>query len=1173
MALGSNQNATPKLHSLQVTQSIYGIAIPILAGTARVPGYLLWYGDFNASGSAYSHQGGSGLGKGSTQYDYQASIVAALCHGPVVGIGGVWGQNGRLTLQSVTEAYTVPSGGGAYTVGNPNGYDTDLGVGILTPYSVTANDYGSPGPATQTGTYAVAAQVGTHYTTDGLGNYNFPSAMGGQAVQISYSYSLYVVTATEDYQVPNTYPYEITVLQQTTYRTNVKVFFIDTGAPLYPVGGTPSASGTYNPNNGNYLFAPADGLRPVAIVYTWRQSNSNLNPSATLSFTLLNGAQGQAPWSYLTSKHRSQALGYTTIATICAENMDLGPSGQIENYNYEVLGPFQFGAGIVDADCAVWIANFLKNMLWGVQFPGNIDDSLDTVASDYWNANSFFVSPLLDSAQPASDYISQWCEAGNVGVFWSENSLKFIPYGDTTVVGNGYVFSPLTAPVVNLDDTDFIVDADGDPVEISRTPWQDAYNEVHIQFVNRQNDYNDDSIVIQDDNAVALFGLRPEGQKDYSFLKTEAAANFAANIRLKRQVNIRRTFSFKISGLRYCFLEPMDLVTLTDVVTGLAKEPVRITKIEEDGNRVYSVTAEEFPWGTATATLYPKQPASIPPPLPSMADPGDTIATEVFEPPASVAVTVANSPYQIWMALTGGANWGGCVIMLSLDGDAYNQIGNQTGTSRGGKLTADLPQGSDPDLINTLSVETTGQLFNVSKQQADGFATLSKVGDEYLSYMNAQLTGSDSQTNDYNLTYLRRGVASTANIGHTVGQDFVRIDTQIFQYSYNPSLTGKTIYFKFLSVNLLGQMQQTLDQVSAYAYTVGGDNNSQNMTLTPVIAGGSWNIEVYQVGRPVGTAGSAQLKNGSTITLPAATLTGFASSTTYWVLYNLTTSAYQTFTDESGYLSLIGLGFGVGIGSTNTGSGSSYAPSNPGYTVLPDGTIVEWGTTGGFTPSTYAPFPEPLLIPASCLASTFSFGGVGSRFDRVSFINNTTLYGLTIANNGSNVGASWGAFSNQAGQTTLSDGTLIQWGQSQPINNSMRINFPSSMPYGSVPCVIVTTNGSNDRIPYVSEVDSTGFNVTNSTGNRVFWVAFSAPSGSSALSNGIIVKWGQTSMPGSVGVPVSFPTAFPANCWAAVASTLGGTDRITYVVAFSTTGVTIANNGSNVSANWMAFGN
>ena len=902
--------------------------IPIGAGTFRKELELLWFGDFNANGSAYN-LGGKGLGK-SGQYDYQAAVLGALCQGPLSGIGNVWGQNGRLTLQSVSEQYTVPGGGGSYTVGNSGSFNADQGVSVATPYSHTVNDYGSPGSVTLSGTTQAPLGVGVTGYTQAAGTYTFPSTSSavGTTVTITYSYSLYLVVASEDYQVPNTSPYEITVVNQPLFEKDDGVIFTDTGIPLTSVGGTPTLTGTYNPNGGNYLFAVVDALRPIVINYEWEQSTSSLNPGATLSFTLLEGTQGQAPWTYLTSKHLSQALGYSTIACIGASNMDLGPSGQMENYNFECSGPFQFGAGIVDADMTLWIDAFLTNLLWGVQFPGAIDVSLSTICRDYWAANSFFGSPLLDSARPAADSIDEWCEAGNVGVYWSDNALKFIPYGDTSMVGNGYFFQPQTAPVVDLNDLDFLVEGDEDPVQIERTPWQDASNEVHIQFENRINNYESDSVILQDDNAVATYGLRPEGQKDYSFLKTIPAANFAASVRLKRLVNIRKTYTTKVSGIRYSFLEPMDMVTMTDLNLGLSLTPGRIIEISEDEKRVYTIKCEEFPWGTATATIFPKQPVLPPPPPPSMAQPGNTRVIELFEPPASVASVVANSLYQIWMALTGGPNWGGCIVMFSADGNSYEQIGKVVGTSRGGALTASLPYHADPDNADTLSVSTSGQLFNISAAQLAAFATLSKVGQEYVAFENAAFTGAAGLISDYNLTTLRRGVFSTPILAHLIGEPFIRIDSQLFQYSYNPTLVGTAVYFKFLSWNLLGQMQQTLDDVNPVIFLIGGQNVSQNMALQPVYVGPTWDLDVYQAGQPVGTAGSATLANGATIALPAATITGLAGGTRFWVNWNLATSAYVTYTSQTSWLNDQAGGDCIGIGTavTSGGTGTVYQP-------------------------------------------------------------------------------------------------------------------------------------------------------------------------------------------------------------------------------------------------------
>lgn len=723
---------------------------------------------------------------------------------------------------------------------------------------------------------------------------------------------------------------------QTQYIGDLGVFFIDTGLALQPVGGSPGP-GEYNSNGGNYQFNVADAGKAVAISYSWQQSNSNVDPSSTLQFTLIEGTPAQAPWTFLSSNAPSQAFGYSTLALVGTPKMDLGEAAQLPNYNYEVYASFIFGGGIVDADVASCIEDLLFNPYYGSQFQGDVDESLETIARDYWNSNNYFISPVLNSSQSCSDIIQQWCDAGNTGVYWSEGLLKFIPYGDTTTVANGYVYTPQTAPVVDLNDDDFIAEDNEDPVTIERSPWQDAYNQVKIQFTNRINNYNQDVVTEQDDYATAQYGLRPEGQQDFSFLCTQDAATFAANIRLKRLVYIRKKYTFKISGLRYCFLEPMDLVTLTDIMLGLEKEPVRITSIEEDEDRTYTVTAEEFPWGTATATLYPKQPGQPGPPPPSLVDPGNTNVVSIFEPTARVATTLANSQFQLWMALNGGANWGGCNVWLSFDNASYQQIGVQQGPSRAGVMTAPLPQHADPDLDDTLSVSTSGQLFDVTQAQADAFSTLCLIGNEYISYQNATLTGSTNNfsTNDYNLTYLRRGVFSSPNVAHTTGETFVRCDSQIFTYSFDPSLAGKTIYFKFTSFNLLQNQVQSLDEVQAYPITIGGGNIATNMTIDSVLDSGgeTATIRIYQAGQPVGTAGSAHLDNGAIVVLPADSESGKNIDTLYYVNFNATTSEYVFYTDQNAWLTDEIINGYLRIGQVTTAGNYAVIPIQGGGSI------------------------------------------------------------------------------------------------------------------------------------------------------------------------------------------------------------------------------------------------
>lgn len=905
MSLYGNANTTPLLHSLQVTNSLNGVVIPILFGTNRVALNLLWTGDFT-NGQPYQ-AGGKGLGKSGNAYEYFAAVLGGLCQGTLLAVLNVYSQNGRLNLNATTEQFTVPPGGGSYTVANSPVFATDAGVGAAVGYSVTADNFGAPGPVVLSGVQQVPHQPvsgspgANQYSVSG-GTYTFPASSGGLTMTISYTFSLYVLGSTEDYNIPSSGPFEITVQFAPEWRTDEGVLNVLTGVP-FTVGSGP---GQYTTDgNGNYFFNAADANDSVAISYTWRQSNSNIDPNSMLNFTLIEGGQGQSPWTYLTSFHLSQAFGYSTIACIGAEKMDLGESATLPNYNFECQSSLSFGAGILDAAVSDCILALLLDPHFGVAFQGTIDSSLTTIAADYWNSNNFFISPILNSSEACASIIERWCDAGNVGVYWSEGLLKFIPYGDTTTIANGFVYTPQTHPVVDLDDDDFIAGQDEDPVSIERTPFQDAYNSVKIQFTNRINAYNQDIVQETDDYAIELYGLRPEAQQDYDFLCTQQAATFSANIRIKRLVYIRGKYHFTVSSLRYCYLEPMDLVTLTDIDLGLNQTPVRIIETTEGEDYTLEIVAEEFPWGTATATLYPKQPSLPPPPPPSLADPGNVNVVSIFEPSARVATTLANSAFQTWIAMNGGPNWGGANVWLSLDGQSYQQIGTQLGVSRCGVTTNDLPPGSDPDLTDTLGVSISGQLFNVTTQQADALSTLCLVGNEYISYANATISGTDGKgTNFYDLDYLRRGAFSSPNVDHPAGTQFIRLDSQIFQYSYDPSLAGKTIYLKFTSFNLLQNQEQSLADVVAYPVVIGGVNISANMTVDSVldIGGLTATVRVFKTGSGPGTSGQATLNNGAVITLPAASQAGDALATTYYVNFDPNTSSYVYYTDQNSWL-------------------------------------------------------------------------------------------------------------------------------------------------------------------------------------------------------------------------------------------------------------------------------
>lgn len=86
-------NSEPRINGFQVQKSAYGIAIPLVWGTARLPGNLLDYLDFKAIATTTTQSaGGKGgeVNQSNTTYSYQASVLLGLCEGPVEAVTAVY---------------------------------------------------------------------------------------------------------------------------------------------------------------------------------------------------------------------------------------------------------------------------------------------------------------------------------------------------------------------------------------------------------------------------------------------------------------------------------------------------------------------------------------------------------------------------------------------------------------------------------------------------------------------------------------------------------------------------------------------------------------------------------------------------------------------------------------------------------------------------------------------------------------------------------------------------------------------------------------------------------------------------------------------------------------------------------------------------------------------------
>ncbi|HKV95773.1 MAG TPA: phage tail protein [Candidatus Angelobacter sp.] len=139
--------------------------------------------------------------------------------------------------------------------------------------------------------------------------------------------------------------------------------------PMVLVGSSPGA-GQYllNTSTGQHTFSSADAGKTMTINYVYSEpdSNSNGQPQQKLNLTLFTGQRPQAPWSYLTSKHPGQDLGYNGVAYVASSAMDLGESGTLPNLSFEVLGILPFSAGITDCNPSDVVNDLLSNPFYGL---------------------------------------------------------------------------------------------------------------------------------------------------------------------------------------------------------------------------------------------------------------------------------------------------------------------------------------------------------------------------------------------------------------------------------------------------------------------------------------------------------------------------------------------------------------------------------------------------------------------------------------------------------------------------------------------------------------------------------------------------------------------------------------------------------------------------------------
>ena len=525
-------------------------------------------------------------------------------------------------------------------------------------------------------------------------------------------------------------------------------------------------------------------------------------------------------------------IAYPGQAYVIFPNIGLGSSPSFPSFSFDctwslssdipALGP--------DANPADWIQAFLTNADWGVQgFPSSAIGDFAT-AKNYWRATGMMVSVALTAPTAAQSHLKDLIESLNADFRWSNGNLDIVPYGDMAVSGNGYTYTPNTTPVYNLGVDDYLPNqgslgnaATGDKVMLahSRADASQIPNIFQIEYLDRVNLYNPATIYQSNDAQITSSGRRRYGdKKSQHWFCLAGAASQSVALQLHRAWTTLNTYQFTV-GRQFILLDVLDIVTISEPALQLSNQLVRITEIQENSDGTLTMTAEEVPL-TASAPVYFRQKSTG---LAFANQTASSVNTPIFyEPPDQLG-----GGNTLWIGLSGQipANFGGANVWMSVDNENFGLLGAFEGQSRMGVTTSAISavtpasSGVTIDSVNTLGVNLTecgGNLLSSTASAVSVFASAFVVDSEVLAYQTATLTGS----NAYNLTTLARGGYGSAIAAHASGVPFLRLDGDVFEWTFDASYIGKTLYFKFASVNSIGAGAQNLEDVSAYAYTIQG---------------------------------------------------------------------------------------------------------------------------------------------------------------------------------------------------------------------------------------------------------------------------------------------------------------------------------------------------------------
>lgn len=599
--------------------------------------------------------------------------------------------------------------------------------------------------------------------------------------------------------------------------------------------------------SGQYSIVLPESSTGVMVTITYTYKTPAL---ATIGLTLFDGSIGQGVWPYITSQEAadtgwtykpfgstinpltdkvSHALPYSGLAYI-AGYIELNSSAGVKTYNLEIKGKLLDTGDGIDINPADGAVHVLTNTNNGLGFTdSNIHAELLAGYRLFCKASDIYVTMPLTDQNKAYEDINTLGEITNTITFWDQRKIKFIPRCEQPITANGVTYTPNTTPDYDLTADDFQPDDEGNLVTWERTDNAETYNQVTVEFTNRDNGYETETVEYQILADINERGLRPMSTLSYPWIHTKERAEYVAQQKAMESCYGRNTYKFTLD-LSYSLIIPGDIETLTDVACGLNKLPVMIESVKEKGDEYYEYEAKYRPYGVFSPARYTacNSDRAL---LDRNVAPGNASTPLFFETPFT------DGSHNVGIAVSGGDNWGGAYVYISADSESYERAGEIKGPSRYGKATTAMTT-TDTSVTVQLA-DSDAQLLSTSATSADANATLMAIGTEWIAYETATLVSAGV----YTLSGLRRGLYGSAVVAHAIDDDFLRYDSDGFLYPYRTEDIGRTIYVKLTSYNVFGLNVQDLDDVTAYEYTITGVGViSSNYTHTQSTAATVWTI-------------------------------------------------------------------------------------------------------------------------------------------------------------------------------------------------------------------------------------------------------------------------------------------------------------------------------------------